>query len=98
RSKRDWSSDVCSSDLGWSKLYEFGLYVGNSEMKNGAFVKDVRALSADDYQLIPQVGIGHTNGSGHGAIAREVHDCGNVRLSGAEIGRASCRERVWVVV
>ncbi len=70
---------------GWSTLYEFGLYVSNGEAKNMAFTKDVRALSADDYQLIPQVGIGHTNGAGHGAIAGEVHDCGNVRLSGAVV-------------
>jgi hypothetical protein len=70
---------------GWATLYEYGLYVTNSEVQNGESGKDVRALSADDYQLIPQVAIGHTIGSGHGALAGEVHDCDNVRLGGAVV-------------
>src|SRR5207249_7290453 len=70
RSKRDWSSDVCSSDLGTIACGE---------------------------PLDPRGGIAHQGSEGH--VVRErtvIEEQGDA--TAAEIGRASCRERVeiWV--
>jgi hypothetical protein len=69
----------------WAPIYEYGLFIRNSEVVDGAFEKDVRALASDDYQLIPQVALGKTITAGHGVMAGEVHDCGNVRLTDAVV-------------
>lgn len=69
----------------WAPIYEYGLFVRNAEVKDGAFKKDVRALASDDYQLIPQVALGKTITAGNGALAGEVHDCGDVRLVDAVV-------------
>jgi hypothetical protein len=69
----------------WAPIFEYGLFISNSEVKNGTYTKDVRALASDDYQLIPQVALGKTVTAGHGAIAGEVHDCGDVRLVDAVV-------------
>lgn len=69
----------------WAPIYEYGLFIRNAEVKNGEFEKDVRALASDDYQLIPQVALGKTITAGNGALAGEVHDCGDVRLVDAVV-------------
>ena len=74
---------VITKGKGWGPIYEYGLFVRNTDVKDGVFDKDVRALAQDDYNTIAQVAIGHPLTPGQGAIAGEVHDCGNVRLSGA---------------
>src|SRR3546814_4304635 len=79
---RDWSSDVCSSDLmrdnwciGWSQDYTVGVWVGNS---GGASMRDVSGVS------------------GAGPVWHDVMAyLHRSRSSVQEIGRASCRERVW---
>src|SRR5699024_11616661 len=92
RSKRDWSSDVCSSDL----LTSFGIAclrfdfpgLGQSEgdfaetsfSENIADIQAAAAWLAAEYNA-PQLLIGHSLG---GAAA----------LAAGEIGRASCREGV----
>jgi hypothetical protein len=70
---------VTDGDI-WAPIYEYGLFIGNADVKDGAYEKDVRALASDDYQLIPQVALGKTITAGNGALAGEVHDCGDVRL------------------
>lgn len=75
---------ITAGDI-WAPIYEYGLFVSNAEAKTGTYEKDVRALAADDYQLIPQVALGKTVTAGHGAIAGEVHDCANVRLVDAVV-------------
>jgi hypothetical protein len=76
---------VVTDGTNWAPIYEYGLFISNSEVKNGEYEKDVRALAQDDYTLIPQVGIGKLVTPGSGVLAGEVHDCGNVRLSGAVV-------------
>src|SRR5699024_11280437 len=72
RSKRDWSSDVCSSDL-FSHIRCLQLRLG--------------ALAfSSSYTQLP---FGHCI-SGSGEL------CHNTQLPAAEIGRASCRERVCI--
>ncbi len=69
----------------WKPLYEYDVYVPNDRLKDGAFEKNVRALAQDDYQVIPQAAIGGPITTGHGAIAGEIHDCGDVRVSNAVV-------------
>jgi hypothetical protein len=67
----------------WAPLYEYNNYIGPNDVSNGVWKHDVRALAADDYSVIPKAALGQPITPGNGAIAGEVHDCGDVRLSGA---------------
>lgn len=67
----------------WAELYDYNIYIPNSEVMAGSWSHDVRALAADDYVTIPQVAFGKPISKGNGAMAGEVHDCGNVRLEHA---------------
>lgn len=69
----------------WASLYDYNVYISNSAVMNGVWNHDVRALASDDYGVISQVAIGGPITIGHGAIAGEVHDCGDVRLIGATV-------------
>jgi hypothetical protein len=69
----------------WAPLIEYNNYIPNGQVMNGVYNHDVRALASDDYQTIPQAAIGSTITPGNGALAGEVHDCGNVRLHGATV-------------
>src|SRR5437868_15485166 len=69
RSKRDWSSDVCSSDL--SDADEFFRLADALVAKN---IDGLDGITATDLR-----------------IAKQLADS-------AEIGRASCRERVQIMV
>ncbi|MFO0761011.1 MAG: hypothetical protein U0359_31325 [Byssovorax sp.] len=73
-----------SGDL-WASLYDYNVYIPNAEVMNGVYKHDVRALASDDYNVISQAAIGVPVTSGHGAIAGEVHDCGDVRLQNATV-------------
>src|SRR5690606_40796812 len=88
RFSRDWSSDVCSSDL--SSLAAFDAYQNES-----AWVWEHQALtrarfSAGDASI----------GARFEAIRRRVlarpRELGRLREEVREIGRTSCRERVEV--
>jgi hypothetical protein len=69
----------------WAPIYEYGLFIRESELTGGVYDKDVRALATDDYGVIAQVAIGQSITPGYGAIAGEVHDCGDVRLVNAVV-------------
>src|SRR5699024_11249389 len=80
RSKRDWSSDVCSSDLLEMDLQGGQVYPGDilKSQADGAVAADA-ALEQLDPDELDRAARGVIVGSG----------------LGDEIGRASCRERVW---
>ncbi|MFO0553255.1 MAG: hypothetical protein U0271_33020 [Polyangiaceae bacterium] len=67
----------------WSPLIQYNVYIPNSEVTAGSWDHDVRALAEPDYSVIPQTAIGHPIAPGNGAVAGEVHDCGDVRLENA---------------
>lgn len=67
----------------WASLVQYNVYIPNSEIVAGAWDHDVRALAAPDYTVIPQTAIGSPITPGNGALAGEVHDCGDVRLTNA---------------
>ncbi|HVY49275.1 MAG TPA: hypothetical protein VHB21_25465 [Minicystis sp.] len=72
-----------SGSPNWAPLYDYNIFIPNDEVQGGTWQHDVRALAADDYQVIPHAAYGGSITPGNGVIAGEVHDCGDVRLSGA---------------
>src|SRR5438874_9943850 len=87
RSLRDWSSDVCSSDLdGNQKYYEARRDAPVFPELHGLVVKTVGIVEPLRAALVPiadDIDLAFVFGS----VAK-----GSER----EIGRASCRERVWM--
>ena len=73
-------------DAGWFALYDFNQIAYNSDLVAGVWTVDVRALGNDDYSLIIRAAYTRPPVGGQGAIAGEVHDCGDVRLSNATVG------------
>lgn len=67
----------------WAPLLQYNVYIRNNEIVDGEWDHDVRALAEPDYSVIPQTAIGSPITPGHGAVAGEVHDCGDVRLKNA---------------
>jgi hypothetical protein len=76
---------IKTSGAQWAELYDYNIFIRNEQVKAGVWTHDVRALAADDYGVISQAAIGAPITGGHGAIAGEVHDCGDVRLVNAVI-------------
>lgn len=75
--------------ISWSTMYDYNQYVSEDDPDFDAgtqtYRHDVRAVASSDYQAIPQAALGRTITSGHGAVAGEIHDCGNVRLTNAAV-------------
>jgi hypothetical protein len=69
----------------YAALYDYNIFIHNEDVQNGEWSHDVRALAADDYGVISQAAIGAPITAGNGAIAGEVHDCGDVRLQNAVV-------------
>ena len=69
----------------WTSLYDYNIFIRNDAVQNGVWTHDVRALASDDYGVISQAAIGAPITPGNGAIAGEVHDCGDVRLQNAVV-------------
>src|SRR5699024_12186073 len=91
-SKRDWSSDVCSSDL----LHQvYGLHV-IPDQRTDRFAEILKLRRAGHAEFPPEQLPGHMR-SGRpvaGSSQAPVFHPATAYLSRIEIGRASCRERV----
>ncbi len=85
----------------WKPLYTYNFQVLNEEVDESAppsgacsgtptgprFQYRARVLSVNDYRTIPlTAGIAGGVPAGHGALAGEVHDCQDVRVSFAQVG------------
>src|SRR5437868_13901992 len=80
-SKRDWSSDVCSSDL----------------RRYGGYELDADAHEGREPELVAAVAARHVDAVEAGTLERAVHVLRVVApLLRLQIGRASCRESVEV--
>jgi hypothetical protein len=93
---------VTSGDAStWKTLYTYNFYILDEEVESGAppagacagaptgdrYPYRARVLSVADYRTIPlTAGIAGGIAAGRGAIAGEVHDCGDVRLEFATVG------------
>ena len=75
----------------WATLYDYNIYFANSKLgvgsDGGAPVAnyDATAAAADDLNTVA-VTVGQTIQSTAGLLAGEIHDCGDVRVSGATVG------------
>lgn len=67
----------------WQNLVAYNVYAPAAEIVDGGYEYDPRALATDDYGVIAQAAIGRPITAGNGAIAGEVHDCGDFRLTNA---------------
>src|SRR5690606_40414615 len=89
RFSRDWSSDVCSSDLrSHEKRVELAKQNGRSMVRE----RDVTGASLRLAARFADGGVLHQN---KGAITKTIAQC-QALLVGVQIGRASCRERGWI--
>jgi hypothetical protein len=74
-------------EQGWATLWDYNQYIAEGDPEfdaaNGVYEHNVRALASSDYQTIPTVAFGRTITPGNGAVAGEIHDCGNIRLQNA---------------
>src|SRR5207247_6788725 len=89
RSTRDWSSDVCSSDL--QRWVEAGTPLLDKPKMETRRVGDRLEVSRDS-RGSPRFKALHVligSGNRRKLPLRQIRDC-------LKIGRASCRERVWV--
>src|SRR5690606_40736917 len=96
RFSRDWSSDVCSSDLPseqdvWTRLRD-GLGEDDVLIANLRLTDETKDHEADLVVLMPEVGIVVIEVKG-GSV---WHDGRSWQIRRGEIGRASCREG-WAV-
>src|SRR5699024_11652671 len=97
RSKRDWSSDVCSSDLisglgSWRMLFLFSII----SLITLPFFR--KYLDDDKSEAGNMDILGGTLLAGAVALFLLAITQGYWLLFVFEIGRASCRDRVWRVV
>src|SRR5699024_12188135 len=89
RSKRDWSSDVCSSDLNLAVVECAG--VGYAVRTSSVTVSRLPAIG-EEAMLYTYLHISENAVELFGFRDQNELSCFK------KIGRASCRERVWVLV
>src|SRR5690606_39807728 len=92
RFSRDWSSDVCSSDLEDPDLFQRGRPVGRDRADAPVqLVAEADRLRALEQLDAVEDAAAHVPGplKGVGSVARDED-----RVLVGQIGRASCRERV----
>ena len=79
---------------GFTTLFDY-VFIPNNVLKSegGADVwdHDVRVVVTGDYTVIPTTAIGRQVTEGNGSIAGEIHDCGDVRVTGASVDVSSKR-------
>lgn len=65
----------------WKDMYSYNIWLFDNEIQDGRVYYKSRCLSLDDWRNIP-VAAGDVTGvaPGKGAVAGEVHDCGDVRI------------------
>src|SRR5699024_11815557 len=85
RSKRDWSSDVCSSDLRTKLHLANAIYVNEGTQVNDSCLN---TLASDYYCYSYAADFAGDNRAANEAVKNFVSEQTD------EIGRASCRERV----
>lgn len=79
------TSDAASGEQ-WAPLYDYNIFFANAAVKDGNVVEyDPAALAATDINTVASAAGGFTPRADRGLIAGEVHDCGDVRVSGATV-------------
>jgi hypothetical protein len=68
----------------WATVYEYNVYFRAADVQGGLVIYDATAAAASDPWALAS-GVGLTLQNGVGVLAGEVHDCDDIRLSGATI-------------
>jgi hypothetical protein len=80
------TSDATGTGNTWSDLYDYNIYVPNSAVDaTNVAPYDPSAVAATDVNTVASAAGGFTIKPDKGVLAGEVHDCGDVRLSGAMV-------------
>src|SRR5690606_40810738 len=86
RFSRDWSSDVCSSDLQSGVLQHAQIMIVELVTMTMALANHVRAVKLMSKRTGLQTAL----------LTAEPHGTAQFRIGRTQIGRASCRGRGWV--
>ncbi len=80
------TSDATGTGNTWSELYDYNIYIPNSAV-DGSNVAPYNpsAVAATDVNTVASAAGGFTIKPDKGVLAGEVHDCGDVRISGAMV-------------
>jgi len=77
----------------WAALYDYNIYFANSVVKAGDEVAyEPAAVAATDINTVASAAGGFTVKQDKGLLAGEVHDCGDVRVSGATVDTDAAHE------
>jgi hypothetical protein len=81
------TSDAASAGSQWSELYDYNVYIANAIVDAGtnSASYDVSAVAATDVNTVASAAGGFTIKPDKGVLAGEVHDCGDVRVSGGMV-------------
>lgn len=80
------TSDVDPSGAQWAPLYDYNVFFPNASVTPGDIVSyDPSAVAATDINTVASAAGGFTPDPTKGLLAGEVHDCGDVRLTGATV-------------
>ncbi|MBL8611121.1 MAG: hypothetical protein JNL38_27510 [Myxococcales bacterium] len=70
----------------WAELYDYNIYFASSAVDGSNVIKyDPSVVAATDLNTVASAAGGFTVKPDRGLLAGEVHDCGDVRLSGAYV-------------
>lgn len=78
------TSDASGSSQ-WAALYDYNNFFPNSAVKDGVVEHDPSVVAATDINTVASAAGGFSPAPDKGLLAGEVHDCGDVRLSGATV-------------
>src|SRR5207249_6863863 len=95
RSKRDWSSDVCSSDLLAGTNATISVTGSNSTVTVTGANDTVYVAGSNDQVTVTGANDTVVWAGSNASLSLGIQDGGLLAVSG-KIGRASCRERGWV--
>lgn len=76
------------ADMSWAPMVQYAVYLwaDSDKIDGGAYELEVNVLHRNDYASIPRTVIGRPIPAGQGAVAGEVHDCDDMRVSFAQVG------------
>jgi hypothetical protein len=79
------TSDAVNGES-WAALYDYNVFFTNAKVKAGDEVDyEPAAVAATDINTVASAAGGFTVKADKGLLAGEVHDCGDVRVSGATV-------------
>jgi hypothetical protein len=86
------TSDASGQPTTWADLYDYNIYFSNGAVSGGQVEYDPSAVAVTDINTVATAAGGFTVKPDKGLLAGEVHDCGDVRLSGAMVDTDATHE------